>query len=83
MRKRLMLPALFTACTPMPNTMDAGGVCEVVRVADAGRLLYGCADGRTCTDPSPSTPDSYQLCPGQNECEIVVAEDGGMMNGLC
>ena len=84
-----MLAAMMAACTPMPNTMDggtpdAGGVCEVVKVADAGQLLYGCADGRMCSAPQPGH-DPFQICPGDpgGSCALLVEEDGGSMTGFC
>jgi len=90
MRKRLWVPALFTAaCTPLPSSddggpPDAGGVCQVVKIADAGRLLYGCADGRMCSAPSPGS-DPFQVCPGDpgGDCALLVEEDGGSMTGFC
>jgi hypothetical protein len=66
---------------------DAGnGTCTVVRVPDAGVVTYACAEGGTCTAPNPAGMDGgtpYQLCPGPNECETIVAYDGSSMIGLC
>jgi hypothetical protein len=93
------LAVTVIACTTQPahHTTDGGaggsgtggggtgGVCEPVRVVDAGVLTYECEDGRTCSAPNPDAIDGgvYQVCPGNGDCATLVSYDGGAMLGYC
>jgi hypothetical protein len=83
--KRARLPAALVAfassCTPNP---DAQCVPEQID-AGTGVRTYHCKDGRACGTPDPSAIDggTYQICPGTNECELVVSYDGTTRVDFC
>jgi hypothetical protein len=86
-RRRLVIPAALavTVLGMGCPTSPSGPACDPVRVMDAGTVMYMCRDGRTCQiyDSNAIDGGTYEICPGDGDCALLVSYDGQSMPGLC